>query len=53
VGVGGIFYTRFGVRRSPPARELLGTAGAFFGTKTTPEAFWDHGCDRVLDPDPK
>jgi hypothetical protein len=38
--------------RTPQAWELLGTAGAFFGIKTTPAAFWDRGCDRVSVPTP-
>jgi hypothetical protein len=51
------FFTHDLVSGAPditlPAWELLGTAGAFFGIKTTPAAIWDHRCDRVLDPDPK
>jgi hypothetical protein len=53
VGVGGIFTQGLvsdAPDRTPPAWELLGTAGAFFGTKMTSIAFWDHGCDHVLDP---
>jgi hypothetical protein len=39
--------------RTQPVWELLGTVGAFFGIKTMPAAFWDRGCDRVLDLDHK